>query len=67
MAGSSVQAIQLPESVRADLERLVQGQASLRREMDAVVRTVRAALDVPDGWLMTDLAVGFVPPDEREE
>lgn len=60
----AVRPLALPEAVRVDLERMAQAQAALRREMDAVVRTVRATLDVPDGWMLRDLAVGFVPPDE---
>jgi hypothetical protein len=60
--------IPIPAKSRERLEQLVLQRDAIGAQLDAIVLTLRDALDVPDTHTLTDVRVGFVPaPDPIEQ
>lgn len=58
--------ILLPPKARALLGELLRQREELAARLDLAVATVRAALDVPDDYVLRNLDEGFVAPEEEE-
>lgn len=54
--------IALPERARALLGDLLRERERVSGLLDAALAGVRAALAVPDGWVLESLESGFAPP-----
>lgn len=58
--------VKLPGRTRELLENLIRERERINQLIEATVQATRAALDVPDGWQLTNLEQGFVAPQEDE-
>lgn len=56
--------IAIPTKTRERMERVVTQREVLNAQLDAIVLTLRDTLNVPDGYTLTDINVGFVPAPE---
>lgn len=56
--------IPLPPATAARLSEWVRQRNEITTLIEATVLTTREALDVPDGWILRDVAEGFVAPPE---
>ncbi len=59
--------IALPDQTVKVLEALLTQKRTLDAQIDAIVGTARACLNVPDDYTITDVRTGFVPPRDYIE
>lgn len=57
----------IPPKTMATLEGLLNQQRMLQGQIEAIVATVKDILEVPDGYVIRSLGVGFEPPAEVPE
>lgn len=63
---STGEAIALPAQTRVRLEDLLRQREQLSALIEVTVQTARETLDVPQGWIIRDVAAGFVPQQEPD-
>ena len=61
------QAIKIPAEAIALVAQKNQAAQSAQKELDSSLAVLRAALQVPDGWVLRDLNVGFEPPASADK
>lgn len=54
--------IAIPPKTQARLAELVTAGQSIQQQIDGIVSTLREALDVPEGYQLRDVRIGFEPP-----
>lgn len=64
---NEVNRIPMPPRTVERVAELIRTQQEIQRTIDAVLLTAREALDVPDGWVIQDVRVGFVPHGEDDD
>jgi len=64
---SSDKAIPVPPATLVRLEQLITQRNTIDGQVDAIVTTLREALDVPGHYIIGDVRRGFVPPADAPE
>lgn len=59
--------IQFPPKTLEVLETLLRQQQAIDTQINAIVATARQCLNVPDGYTIGDVRLGFVPPADYIE